>query len=74
MVQKLRAKLPGYEGSVARLFSSGARNPPAERAVLAKANEIASRLADGTNIFYLDINLCFCPARWFHSPFADARL
>ena len=31
----------------------------AERAVLAKANEIASKLADGKHVFYMDVNYLF---------------
>ncbi len=58
VVQKLRAKLPATKILLLGIFQRRERPTP-ERAVLAQANEIAAKLADGKNIFYKDINYLF---------------
>lgn len=55
IVNTLRDKLPETKILVLAIFQRG-KTPTPERAVLAKANEIVSRLADGKRVFYLDIN------------------
>jgi len=55
IVDTLRDKLPETRILVLAIFQRG-KTPTPERAVLAKANEIVSRLADGKSVFYLDIN------------------
>ncbi len=55
IVQKLRAKLPLTKILLLGIFQRR-EHPTPERAVLARANEIASKLADGKTIFYMDIN------------------
>lgn len=58
IVQTLRQKLPETKILVLAIFPRGEK-PTAERAVLAKANEIASKLADGKHVFYVDVNYLF---------------
>ncbi|MCX6928770.1 MAG: GDSL-type esterase/lipase family protein [Verrucomicrobia bacterium] len=58
IVQKLRAKLPTTRILLLGIFQRREKPTP-EREVLAKANEITSKLADGKNVFYLDINYVF---------------
>jgi beta-glucosidase len=58
VVQKLRARLPTTRILLLAIFQRREK-PTAERAVLARANEIAAKLADGKNIFYMDINHVF---------------
>lgn len=58
IVQTLREKLPDTKVLVLAIFMRGEKPTP-ERAVLAKANEIASRLADNVHVFYLDVNHLF---------------
>ncbi len=55
IVQKLRAKLPNTKILLLGIFQRREKPTP-ERAVLAQANEIASKLADDKIIFYMDIN------------------
>ncbi len=55
IVLKLRAKLPNTKILLLGIFQRREKPTP-ERAVLARANEIAEKLADGKNIFYMDIN------------------
>ena len=55
IVQKIRAKLPHTRILLLGIFQRREKPTP-ERAVLAKANEIAAKLADGKTIFYMDIN------------------
>ena len=55
IVQKLRAKLPTTKILLLGIFQRREKPTP-ERAVLAQANEIASKLADDRIIFYMDIN------------------
>ena len=58
VVQKLRNRLPDTRILLLGIFQRREKPTP-ERAVLAKANEIITKLADGKNIFYLDINSVF---------------
>ena len=58
IVQTLGQKLPDTKILVLALFPRGEK-PTAERAVLAKANEIAAKLADGKYVFYRDVNYLF---------------
>ena len=55
IVQKLRAKLPSTKILLLAVFQRR-EHPTPERAVLDKASVIASKLADGKMIFYMDIN------------------
>jgi lysophospholipase L1-like esterase len=58
IVQTLREKLPETKILVLAIFPRGEKPTP-ERAVLAKANEVAAKLADGKHVFYMDINHLF---------------
>jgi lysophospholipase L1-like esterase len=58
IVKTLREKLPETKILVLAIFYRGEKPTP-ERAVLAKANEVASKLADGKQVFYLDVNYLF---------------
>ena len=58
IVQTLREKLPKTKILVLAIFPRGEK-PTAERAVLAKANEVVSKLADGKQVFYMDVNHLF---------------
>lgn len=58
VVQRLRNKLPNTKILLLGIFQRREKPTP-ERAVLAKANEIASKLADGKSVFYMDINNIF---------------
>jgi lysophospholipase L1-like esterase len=58
IVQTLREKLPTTKILVLAIFQRGEKPTP-ERAVLRKANEILSKLADGQQVFFLDINHLF---------------
>ena len=58
VVQRLRNKLPNTKVLLLAIFPRREK-PTEERAVLAKANDIASKLADGKNVFYLDVNYVF---------------
>ena len=58
IVQTLREKLPTTKILLLAIFPRREK-PTEERPILAKANEIASKLADNTNIFYMDVNHLF---------------
>jgi lysophospholipase L1-like esterase len=58
IVQTLREKLPETKILVLAIFFRGEK-PTKERAVLAKANEVASKLADEKHVFYMDVNHLF---------------
>lgn len=58
IVRTLREKLPATKVLVLAIFQRREKPTP-ERAVLAGANEIISKLADGRHVFYLDINHLF---------------
>ncbi len=55
IVQKIRTKLPGTKILLLAIFQRR-EHPTPERGVLDKASVIASKLADGKTIFYMDIN------------------
>ena len=57
-MQTLRKKLPETKVLVLAIFPRGEK-PTKERAVLATANEIVSKLADGKYVFYMDVNYLF---------------
>ena len=59
IVEKLRAELPKMKVLVLAIFPCGADNNDAKRQVNQKANEIIAKLADGENVFFLDINQKF---------------
>ena len=61
IVQQLRTKLPKTKILLLGIFQRREKPTP-ERAVLAQANEIASKLADGKSIFYMDINSIYVQA------------
>lgn len=58
VVQRLRTRLPNTKILLLAIFQRREKPTP-ERAVLARANEIISKLADGKTIFYMDINHLF---------------
>ena len=58
IVQRLREKLPKMKILLLAIFPRRER-PTEERAVLARANDIAARLADGKMVFYMDVNHLF---------------
>ena len=55
VVQRLRTKLPDTRILLLAIFQRREKPTP-ERAVLDKANEIVSKLADSKTVFYMDIN------------------
>ena len=59
IVEKLRTKLPEMKVLVLAIFPRGADNNDAKRQINQKANEIIAELADGKNVFFLDINQKF---------------
>lgn len=58
IVQLLRERLPETKILLLAIFQRR-EHPTEERAVLDRANEIASKLADNKKIFYMDINHLF---------------
>jgi beta-glucosidase len=58
IIQKLRTKLPNTKILLLAIFQRREKSTE-ERTVLAKANEIISKLADGKTVFYMDINHIF---------------
>ena len=61
IVNLLRQKLPDTKIIVLRCFPGcyGGPNPTSHRAILERASDIVSRLADGKHIFYCDVNHVF---------------
>ena len=61
IVKLLRQKLPDTKIIVLRCFPGcyGGPNPTSHRAILERASDIVSRLADGKHIFYCDVNHVF---------------
>ena len=61
IVKLLREKLPETKIIVLRCFPGcyGGPNPTSHRAILERASEVVSRLADGKHIFYCDVNHVF---------------
>lgn len=62
IVDELRTKLPQTKVLLLAIFPRGADNQDHLRQVNMKANEIISKLADGQNVFYLDIGQKFLAA------------
>lgn len=58
IVELLRARLPEMKILLLAIFQRREK-PTEERAVLDRANEIASKLADNEAVFYLDVNHLF---------------
>jgi beta-glucosidase len=58
IVKELRTKLPETKVLILAIFPRGEKPNP-QREKNAKASEIASKLADGKNVFYLDIGQKF---------------
>lgn len=58
VVRTLRRKVPGTKILVLAIFQRGAK-PTKEREVLATANGIIAKLADGEHVFYMDVNHLF---------------
>jgi lysophospholipase L1-like esterase/acetyl esterase/lipase len=61
IVKIIREKLPDTKVIVLRCFPGcyGGPNPTSHRAILERASELVSRLADQKNIFYCDVNHVF---------------
>jgi len=61
IVKLLRKKLPDTKIIVLRCFPGcyGGPNPTSHRAILERASDIVSRLADGKHIYYCDVNHVF---------------
>lgn len=61
IVKLIREKLPETKIIVLRCFPGcyGGPNPTSHRAILERASDIVSKLEDGKNIFYCDVNHVF---------------
>ncbi|HMI01084.1 MAG TPA: GDSL-type esterase/lipase family protein [Pedobacter sp.] len=61
IVKLLRKKLPSTKIIILRCFPGayGGPNPTSHRAILERASDIATRLADNKDIFYCDVNHVF---------------
>lgn len=61
IVKVLREKLPDTKIIVLRCFPGcyGGPNPTSHRAILERASDMVSKLADGKHIFYCDVNHVF---------------
>jgi len=61
IVDLLRKKLPDTKIIILRCFPGcyGGPNPTSHRAILERASDIASGLADGKNVFFCDVNHVF---------------
>jgi lysophospholipase L1-like esterase/acetyl esterase/lipase len=61
IVKLLRQRLPDTKIIVLRCFPGcyGGPNPTSHRAILERASDIVSKLADGEHIFYCDVNHVF---------------
>ena len=85
IVKLLRQKLPDTKIIVLRCFPGcyGGPNPTSHRAILERASDIVSKLADGKHIFYCDVNQVFLNMDgainhnmmpdWLHPSFAGAK-
>ena len=85
IVKLLREKLPDTKIIVLRCFPGcyGGPNPTSHRAILERASEIVSKLADNKHIFYCDVNHVFLNMDgsinhdmmpdWLHPSFAGAK-
>ncbi|MEO6730023.1 MAG: GDSL-type esterase/lipase family protein [Ferruginibacter sp.] len=61
IIKTLRQKLPETKIIVLRCFPGayGGPNPTSHRAILERASDIVSKLADGKHVFYCDVNHVF---------------
>lgn len=61
IVKQVRQKLPDTKIIILRCFPGcyGGPNPTSHRAILERASDIVSKMADGENIFYCDVNHVF---------------
>jgi lysophospholipase L1-like esterase len=61
IVNTIRQKLPDTKIIILRCFPGcyGGPNPTSHRAILERASDIVSKLADGKHIFYCDVNHVF---------------
>ncbi len=61
IVKLLREKLPDTKIIVLRCFPGcyGGPNPTSHRAILERASDLVSKLADGKSVFYCDVNHVF---------------
>ena len=61
IVKLLREKLPNTKIIVLRCFPGcyGGPNPTSHRAILERASDLVSKLADGKSVFYCDVNHVF---------------
>lgn len=61
IIKTLRAKLPDTKIIVLRCFPGcyGGPNPSSHRAILERASDMVSKLADGEHVFYCDVNHVF---------------
>ncbi|MHA4809034.1 GDSL-type esterase/lipase family protein [Flavitalea flava] len=61
IVTLVRRKVPGAKILILRCFPGcyGGPNPTSHRAILERASDIVSRLADRKNVFYCDVNHVF---------------
>jgi len=61
IVKLMRAKMPDTKIIIMRCFPGcyGGPNPTSHRAILERASDIVSKLADGKTIFYCDVNHLF---------------
>jgi lysophospholipase L1-like esterase len=61
IIKLLRQKLPDTKIIVLRCFPGcyGGPNPTSHRAILERASDIVSKLADGKHVFYCDVNHVF---------------
>lgn len=61
IVKLLREKLPNMKIIVLRCFPGcyGGPNPTSHRAILERASDLVSKLADGKSVFYCDVNHVF---------------
>ncbi|MFZ1976328.1 MAG: GDSL-type esterase/lipase family protein, partial [Bacteroidota bacterium] len=61
IIKAIREKLPETKIIVLRCFPGcyGGPNPTSHRAILERASDIVSKLADGKHIFYCDVNHVF---------------
>ena len=85
IVKQLRDKLPDTKIIVLRCFPGcyGGPNPTSHRAILERASDMVSQLADGKHVFYCDVNHVFINldgsinhemmADWLHPTPAGAK-
>jgi lysophospholipase L1-like esterase len=62
IVEKLRAKVPTIKVLVLGIFPRGPNKEDRHRQIIVETNKIIEKLADGRNVFYLDISPSFLAA------------